>query len=110
MARKRKGVVINNVYEKGVNAEDIAEKVATKVAEKFALELKKVLASMPVMRGQKSVAFDEIGVVEMDERIIPMDVRLEDVDHNLEGAAKEEVKTDDALQSSKGKLASLLKK
>lgn len=112
MARKTKKVVINNIHRNDSDLDELVEKVAERVAEKFAVKLAEVLSTGQTnsYKSEIVLAKDTDSVVELDERIIPAHIELDDVETSLEGIAKEEVDNDTGLAESKSRLARLFKK
>jgi len=113
MARKTK--TDHPVVAGNIDVEDLVSRVALAVGKQIALELKEVLKDLPRYSGggqyrPSSGLKDSPGVISMDESIVPMAVKIDNVEGNMNNMAKVETTEDQSLGKSKDKLAALFKK
>ena len=113
MARRTKSpTIVNKIKtETALDIETLVAKVAAAVGEQMSDKLKDALKDIPAgkveyRQGKNPGEFE----IEIDERIIPMNISAETIEGNLEKIANEETQVDDNLKQAKSKLAALLKK
>jgi hypothetical protein len=110
MASKKKQdkITVHNTFDSEKLAQDIATAVGREVAE----QMKAVLDSLPAgdYRSTTKNRSQESFEIEMDESIIPVNLDMKEIESNLTGMTKKEVKVDKDLNKSKSKLKALLGK
>lgn len=95
-----------------VDTDELARKIGIEVGKEFRAaleEFRDALQNITINTSNPHVQIGSASAVEMDESIIPANLKVDILATNLDGATREEKVIDKQLQKSKSKLAAIKK-
>lgn len=95
------------ITTEGTSLEKVLKSLSQTIGTEVALAVKEALKNIKPTSSSLHQSNNEVTI---DESLIPMTIKQEEVEANLEDMAKIETKEDKDLDKSKTKLASMLKK
>lgn len=106
-SKSKRGTTIINQGGINVDIQKLAEQTAEAVGKVIARELAETIKSL--ISGGYHRQVDDT-TISMNESVIPVNVDTSQIEINLEGMAKEEIKVDKDLKKSQSKLKGILGK